>query len=243
MSSQTVIGHVYIILFNHLSPSIISHGIILPMLKFKPIEWNKFPRDFVIIQLGFAIFGLSIALLIRANLGTSPWVMLTVALSQMFGLSTGTLTVIIGFAVLMVVIVLREGIGWGTLGNILFIGPWIDLSLRFIPSEIDVLLIQFVMLIISALLMGLASAMYIGVNAGAGPRDSLMLALTRTSGWSLRRARATIELVVLFVGWALGGPIGIGTIVFALIIGPSVQWNFKLLNVQPHQAESLPDIS
>ncbi len=213
------------------------------MLKFKPIKWNRFPRDFVVIQLGFAVFGLSIATLIRANLGTSPWVMLTVALSQIFGLTPGTLTIIIGFVVLSVVLILRERIGWGTLGNILFIGPWIDLSLRFIPANIDNWIIQAAMLFISAGLMGLASAIYIGVDAGAGPRDSLMLALSRTSGWSLRRARGTIEVVVLLAGWLLGGPIGIGTVVFALVIGPSVQWNFKLLNVQAHRVENLPEPS
>jgi uncharacterized membrane protein YczE len=203
---------------------------------FKPIIWNKFLRDFIIIQIGFAIFGLSIATLIRANLGTSPWVVLTVGLAQIFGLTPGTLTMIIGFVVLSVVVVLREGIGWGTVGNILFIGPFIDLALRFIPEGIDNLLLQAAMLLASALLMGLASAIYIGVNVGAGPRDSLMLAVQRTSGWSLRRARGTIEIVVLLAGWLLGGPIGIGTVVFALIIGPSIQWNFKLLNVQPHRS-------
>ncbi|MCP5098807.1 MAG: hypothetical protein GY943_24920 [Chloroflexi bacterium] len=208
---------------------------------FKSIKWNQFPRDFIIIQIGFAIFGLSIATLIRANLGTSPWVMLTVALSEIFGLSPGTLTMIIGVVILSVILILREPIGWGTLGNIMFIGPWIDVALRFIPAEIDNLLLQGTMLVLSALLMGLASAIYIGVDTGAGPRDSLMLAVTRTRGWSLRRARGTIEVMVLIFGWLLGGPIGIGTIIFALIIGPSIQWNFKLLNVQPYRIERLPE--
>ena len=208
---------------------------------FKPIEWRNFFRDFFVIQIGFALFGLSIATLIRANLGTSPWVVLTVALAQIFGLTPGTLTMIIGFVVLTVVVILKEGIGWGTITNILFIGPYVDLALRFIPEGIDAWLIQGGMLVASAFLMGLATAIYIGVRAGAGPRDSLMLAIQRMSRWSLRRARATIELTVLLVGGLLGGPIGIGTVIFALLIGPSIQWNFKLLNVQSHHVEKSID--
>lgn len=94
---------------------------------FKPIRWKTFLRDFIIIQAGFALFGLSIAILIRANLGTSPWVMLTIALSQISGLTPGTMSILIGFVVLAGALILREQIGWGTLGNILFIGPWLDL--------------------------------------------------------------------------------------------------------------------
>ncbi|MCP4536046.1 MAG: hypothetical protein GY832_02770 [Chloroflexi bacterium] len=199
---------------------------------FKPIRWKTFFRDFVVIQVGFALFGSSIAILIRANLGTSPWVMLTVALSQISGLTPGITTMIIGIFVLVGSLILRERIGWGTLGNILFIGPWMDLALSIIPPVTGNLLPQIAMLLASVLLMGLASPIYIGVDAGAGPRDTLMLAVERHSGWSLRLARGSIEVIVLMLGWLLGGPAGIGTIIFALLIGPAVQWGFKLFNVQ-----------
>ena len=152
---------------------------------FKPIRRNTFFRDFVVIQLGFALFGLGIATLIRANLGTSPWVMLEVALSQISGLTPGTLSVIIGFIVLAGALILRERIGWGSLCNILFIGPWEDLALSIIPPVEDNLPIQIAMLLAAVMLIGMASAIYIGVDAGAGPRDSLMLAVKRISGWSL----------------------------------------------------------
>ena len=201
----------------------------------KPIRWKTFPRDFIVIQIGFALFGLAIAILIRANLGTSPWVMLEVALSQITGLTPGTMSVIIGFIVLIGSLILRERIGWGTLGNILFIGPWEDLALYFIPSVQHNLPVQMAMLLASVLIMGMASAIYIGVDAGAGPRDSLMLAVKRISGWSLRWARGSIEIIVVLLGWLLGGPIGIGTVIFALLIGTSVQWGFKLFRVQPHR--------
>jgi len=202
---------------------------------FKPIRQKTFFRDFIVIQLGFALFGLAIATLIRANLGTSPWVMLEVAIAQITGLTPGTLSVLIGFIVLIGALALREPIGWGTLGNILFIGPWEDLALTHIPASIDYLPLQIAMLLSAALMMGLASAIYIGVGAGAGPRDSLMLAVKRTTGWSLRKARGSIEVVLVLVGWLLGGPAGVGTVIFAILIGPSVQWAFRLHNVEPHR--------
>lgn len=201
------------------------------MLVFKPIRWQTLQRDVVVIMIGFALFGLSIALLIQANLGTSPWVMLAVALANILGLTPGTLTVMIGMAVLAVSVALKERIGWGTLANILCIGPWVDLFLWLIPMAEENLPLQIAMLLASILIMGLATAIYIGVNAGAGPRDSLMLAIERISRWSLRRTRGTIELSVFILGWLLGGPFGIGTIVVVLLIGQSVQWGFRLLKV------------
>lgn len=199
---------------------------------FKPIHWKTLPRDFFIIQIGFALFGIAIATLIHANLGTNPWVMLTVALADIMGLSVGTLTVLVGFTVLAVALAMRESIGWGTLGNILFIGPWTDLFLWLIPSITDNWLLQAGMLLISIFIMGMATGIYIGVNAGAGPRDTLMLAVQQKTGWSLRRSRSTIELCVFVAGWLLGGPFGVGTIIIALLIGPAVQLGFRLFQVQ-----------
>jgi uncharacterized membrane protein YczE len=204
---------------------------------FKPIHWQTFVRDFLVIQAGFALFGLAIATLIRANLGTSPWVMLEVAFSQLSGLTPGTISVIVGFLVLGFSLALRERIGWGTLGNMLFIGPWEDLALAWIPPVTENLVLQTGMLLAAIALMGLASAVYIGVQAGAGPRDSLMLAVKRTRGWSLRRARGTIEVGLVLFGWLLGGPAGIGTVVFAILIGFSVQTWFKLLRVEAGHSE------
>ena len=198
----------------------------------KPVQWKTFPRDFVVIQLGFALFSLAIAIFIQANLGTSPWVMLTVALSKIFGLTPGTVTAMIGFTVLTAVLIMREPIGWGTIANILFIGPWIDLFLHFIPSLTDDWPLQAVMMLSGILIMGLGTGIYIGVNAGAGPRDSLMLAVSRISGWSIRRARGSIEFLVFVTGWLLGGPFGVGTIAIVLLIGPVVQWNFRLFKVK-----------
>lgn len=204
----------------------------------KPVRWNTFIRDFLVIQIGFALFGLSIALTIRANLGTGTWSVFEVALSQITGLTVGTITVIVGFTVLIGALALREKVGWGTLGNILSIGPWLDLALWLIPSVEKNLILQSAMLLGGVLAQGIASAVYIGVDAGAGPRDSLMLALHRTTRLSLRVARGSVEITVFILGWFLGGPAGIGTAVFALLIGPSVQWAFKIFNVHPHREEA-----
>lgn len=209
----------------------------------KPVRWNTFIRDFLVIQIGFALFGLSIALTIRANLGTGTWSVFEVALSQITGLTVGTITVIVGFTVLIGALALREKVGWGTLGNILSIGPWLDLALWLIPSVEKNLILQSAMLLGGVLAQGIASAVYIGVDAGAGPRDSLMLALHRTTRLSLRVARGSVEITVFILGWFLGGPAGIGTAVFALLIGPSVQWAFKIFNVHPHREEVEPQTS
>jgi len=201
----------------------------------KPVCWKTFPRDLLVIEIGFAIFALSIALMIRANLGTSAWAVLEVALSKILHISVGTMTVIMGFLVLSGALILRERLGWGTLANILSIGPWEDFWLSIIPSVTGNLIIQSGMLLAAIFLIGLASAIYIGVDAGAGPRDSLMLAVKRTTGVSIRVARGVIEITVVTIGWLLGGPAGIGTLIYALLVGPSVQWGFKLFNIHPHR--------
>jgi len=206
---------------------------------FKPVRWNTFIRDFIRIEIGFLLFGFAITLMIRGNLGTSAWAVLEVALAHKLGISIGTMTVLMGFIVLSGALLMREQLGWGTLANILSIGPWEDFWLSIIPSVKDNLLLQSGMLLFAIFLMGLASAIYIGVDAGAGPRDSMMLAIKRTTGISIRTARAMIEVTVVTIGWLLGGPVGIGTLVYALLVGPSVQWGFKLFHVQPHGPQAL----
>jgi uncharacterized membrane protein YczE len=176
--------------------------------------------------------------MIRSNIGTSPWALLEVALSKLTGITPGRMSIIVGFIVLLIALAMGERIGWGTLSNILFIGLWEDMFLHRIPSVEQNLVLQVLMLLSAVFMMGIASAIYIGVDAGAGPRDSLMLAVHRRSGVSIRLGRAIIEGSVVAVGWLLGGPLGFGTILFALLIGPSVQWAFKLFKVQPHKPQT-----
>ena len=109
-----------------------------------------------------------------------------------------------------------------------------NLFLDLISTPKDNPALQIGMFLLGVMIQGIATAVYIGVDAGAGPRDSLMLAVQRATGVSIRLARGAIEAIVVLVGWLLGGPLGFGTIIFALLIGPSVQWAFRLFNVHPH---------
>jgi uncharacterized membrane protein YczE len=204
---------------------------------FKPIHWKSFPQKFLIAQIGFVIYGLSIALIIRADLGTGPWAVLSVALADLTGTTPGTMLILTGLLVLVGAISMKEQIGWGTVGNILFIGPWLDFFLTFIPSLKGDLIYQLVGLLISIGLSGIATGIYISVNAGAGPRDSLMMAISRISGRSVQLSRAVIEVLVVFVGWLLKGPVGFGTLLFALLIGPAVQGSFRIFKVQLPNSE------
>jgi len=201
---------------------------------FRPFRKETFWRDFLVIQGGFAMFGLSIAMMIRANLGTSSWSVLEVALAARFSVTPGTMTIAIGFLVLGISMALREEIGWGTVTNIVFIGLWIDVFLYFIPSVKGNIALQSLMFAVTIPLQGLASGIYIGVDAGAGPRDSLMLAIHRSTKVSIRAARVSIEVVVVLIGMLLGGPAGIGTVIFSLLIGPAVQWGFRVCKVKGH---------
>jgi len=203
----------------------------------RPIRWNTFIRDFFVIQIGFLLYGLALALLIRASLGTSTWLVLEIALADILGIKIGTMTVFMGFFVLGIALLARERVGWGTLANILSIGPWLNLFLGIIPVIENNLLLEIGLFLLAILIQGVATAVYIGVDAGAGPRDSLMLAIHRLTGYSVRVARGSIEVVVVAIGWLLGGPAGWGTLAFALLIGPSVQWAFKVFDVHPHKPE------
>jgi uncharacterized membrane protein YczE len=103
----------------------------------KPIRWNTFIRDFFVIQIGFLLYGLALALIVRADLGTGTWLVLEVALANILGIKIGTMTVYMGFIILILALALREQVGWGTLGNILSIGPWLNLFLGLISTPKD----------------------------------------------------------------------------------------------------------
>ncbi len=206
---------------------------------FKPIlitRWQggrRFVRDLAVIQIGFLLYGAAIDIMLRAGLGTSSWVVLEKGLTNYIPLTLGQTTIGVAALITLLDIGLRQPLGWGTLANMLSIGLWVDWLRPVIPGVPAGWLYQTAYLLLGTLVMGLATAVYVGVNAGAGPRDSLMLATSRLSHTSVRTARTAIEVVVVLVGWLLGGPVGIGTLVYALTIGPAVQLAFRLLRVTP----------
>jgi uncharacterized membrane protein YczE len=194
--------------------------------------WRRFVRDFLIIQIGFLLFGLAIDVLVQASLGLDPWDVLQMALTYHLPLTLGESSIAVAFLIILADILLKEPLGWGTIANMIFIGVWIDVLKPYVPSIPHLFPVQIAYLLLETLIMGFATAIYIGVGVGAGPRDTLMLALSRLGKVSVRVARTCIEVTVVAVGWFLGVPAWIGTLVAAIAIGPAVQFGFKVLRVR-----------
>lgn len=194
--------------------------------------WRQFLRDFAVIQCGFLLFGLAIVIMVKADLGTSPWVALEVALTRLFPLTLGQAAILVAVAIILLDLALREPLGWGSLANMVSIGLWVDALQPWVPAPPPLWWLQVPYLLLGVLILGLATGLYVGVNAGAGPRDSLMLAISRLFKVSVRVARTMVEIVVVALSLLLGGSIGIGTVIFALAVGPAVQLSFRLLRVK-----------
>jgi uncharacterized membrane protein YczE len=182
------------------------------------------------LLIGLALYGLSLAIFIRAGLGLDPWDVFHQGVAGRIGWSIGTVVVVVSFLVLLLWIPLRQMPGFGTLANAVLVGVFADLGLALIPT-FSHLGGQIAMLIGAVVLNGIASACYIGARLGPGARDGLMTGLARRTGWSVRLSRTLIEVVVLGVGWLLGGSVGVGTVVYALAIGPVVQLLLPLFTV------------
>jgi uncharacterized membrane protein YczE len=179
-------------------------------------------RRLLQLLIGLAMYGISLAMFIRAGLGLDPWDVFHQGVAGKTGLSIGVVVIIVSFLVLLLWIPLRQWPGFGTLCNSVLVGVFADLGLALIPS-FSHLGGQIGLLAGAVLLNGIASACYIGARFGPGARDGLMTGLARRTGWSVRVARTLIEVVVLGIGWLLGGSVGVGTVVYALAIGPLVQ--------------------
>jgi uncharacterized membrane protein YczE len=180
------------------------------------------PRRLLQLFIGLAMYGISLAMFIRAGLGLDPWDVFHQGVAGRTGLSIGVVVIIVSFLVLLLWIPLRQRPGFGTLCNAVLVGVFADIGLALIPA-FSHLGGQIGMLAGAVLLNGIASACYIGARFGPGARDGLMTGLARRTGWSVRLSRTLIEVVVLAVGWFLGGSVGVGTVVYALAIGPLVQ--------------------
>lgn len=190
------------------------------MLPFPPTDElrRRLPR----LLLGLAFFGVGIALMVRADLGLGPWDVLHQGLSERVDLAIGTVTILVGLLVLVLWVPLRERPGLGTVLNVLLIGLVADATLAVLDAP-DSMWARVLFLVAGVFVFGPGSGLYIGAGLGPGPRDGLMTALARR-GRSVRVVRTGIELTVLAVGAALGGTVGIGTVLFALSIGPNVHW-------------------
>ncbi|MGU3457328.1 YczE/YyaS/YitT family protein [Brevundimonas sp. M1A4_2e] len=181
-----------------------------------------FMRRFIQLQLGLCLYGVAAAMMVRANLGLDPWNVFHQGLSLRTGMSLGTASILMGVVVMLTWIPLRQKPGIGTLFNIFVIGLSMDAALAVMP-EMTTLPLRLAFMAGGVVLTAVGAAAYIGAGMGTGPRDGLMVGLNQRLGWSIRVSRMLIELSVLAGGWLLGGSVGVGTIVFAVGIGPLIQ--------------------
>ncbi|MBQ0952989.1 YitT family protein [Streptomyces coelicoflavus] len=189
---------------------------------------------------GLALYGISLALMLHAVLGLDPWDVFHQGVADRTGLSFGTATLLAGAAVLLLWIPLRQRPGLGTVSNVLVVGPVVDLASWLLPSP-DGLAPRVCLLALGIVLNGVASGAYLGAGFGPGPRDGLMTGIHRRTGHSLRGVRTFIELSVLVLGVLLGGTVGLGTVAYALAIGPLVQFFLPRLTPSPRTGKPQRD--
>jgi uncharacterized membrane protein YczE len=192
-------------------------------------------RRIVQLYVGLALYGASMAMQLRAALGLDPWDVFHQGLTEHVGLSFGVVTMIVGAAVLLLWIPLRQRPGLGTVSNVFVIGLSVDAALSLIPV-LHGLPLRIAVLAGGIVLNGIAGGLYIGARFGPGPRDGLMTGFCRRTGRSVRLVRTTIEVTVLVLGLVMGGTVGVGTVAYALSIGPLVQLFLPLFTVPERDA-------
>ena len=188
---------------------------------------------------GLAVYGASMGLLVRASLGVMPWDVLHQGLAGRIDWSIGAVSILVGALVLLAWIPLRQRPGLGTVSNVVVIGLAVDVTLALVPAPSS-LPLRAGLLLTGVLLNAVATAAYIGVHLGPGPRDGLMTGLVRRTGGSVRLVRTSIEIAVVVTGWLLGGTLGVGTVVYAVAIGPLVQILLPRLSLSPATPPTRP---
>ena len=194
----------------------------------KPLNFSPKPLTVIILCLGLILFGLGESLIITASAGMSPWTVLAEGLSMTTGLSIGALTFIISLGVLLLWIPLKQQAGVGTILNVIIIAAVIEWSLPYLPHP-ETYAIQIIQAIIGTLVVGIASGIYLIANLGPGPRDGLMTGFQKITNLPIAWVRVLLEITVISIGYALGGTIGLATIIFAFGIGPAVSLGLYLI--------------
>src|SRR5215207_7828280 len=195
-------------------------------------------RRFVQLFIGLFLYGIGIALIVRGELGVAPWDVLTQGIVKQTGLSFGLIVIITSGIVLLLWIPIRQKPGFGTIMNALLVGPAADVGLWLVPPGLD-LWVRALLLPAGIVVIAIATGLYIGAHFGPGPRDGLMTGLHRVTGWRIWIVRTGIELVVLAAGWLLGGNVGIGTVAFALLIGPLCGYTIPLFAIKRADAAAV----
>ena len=189
------------------------------------------PQRIVHLLVGLALYGAGCAIMVRAGIGLDPWTVFAQGVSLQTGIGIGWVTNIVGFLVLLLWIPLRQKPGVGTLANILLVGTSMQATLAVFPA-IDGFALQVLVFLLGMMLVAVASGLYIGADFGPGPRDGLMTGLRARFGWPIWAARLVVEASVLLAGWLLGGTVGLGTIIFALGIGPLAHRTLPLFDLR-----------
>lgn len=192
---------------------------------------GRVTRRVIQLLLGLALYGFGDGLCVQAGLGLDPWTVLAQGVSLHTGIGIGWVTNILGLLVLLLWIPLRQRPGLGTVLNILMVGTFIQLTVTVVPRAAG-LPAQLAMLVVGVLVVAIASGLYIGAHFGPGPRDGLMTGMHARFGWPIWACRLSVEATVLVVGWLLGGTVGLGTVVFALGIGPLVHVALPLFDTR-----------
>ncbi|WP_405672715.1 YitT family protein [Streptomyces sp. NBC_01530] len=193
---------------------------------------SRLGRRLIQLYTGLALYGASSALLVEAGLGLEPWNVLHQGLAELTGLTIGVVSIIVGSAVLLLWIPLRQRPGLGTVSNVFVVGLAMDGTLALVPN-VHSLAVRIPLLVAGILLNGVATGLYISARFGPGPRDGLMTGLHRHTGRSIRLMRTAIEVAVVATGFALGGTVGIGTVLYAVSIGPLAQFFLRMFDVPP----------
>ena len=196
-----------------------------------PSQWRLRPVPRLLV--GLVLYGFADAMMIRASIGVDPWTVFAQGIARQTGLGIGLLTNLIGLLVLLLWIPLRQRPGLGTVLNVLVVGTMIDVGIRVLPAP-DVWWAQALLFAGGLVLLAVASGIYIGARLGPGPRDGLMTGLHRRLRLPIWVARGGVEITVLLIGWLLGGDVGIGTVLFAALIGPLCSVTLPLLGVRRH---------
>ncbi|MFI2643788.1 YitT family protein [Streptomyces sp. NPDC018610] len=191
---------------------------------------DRLGRRLIQLYAGLVLYGVSSGLLVEAGLGLEPWNVLHQGLAELTGLTIGVVSIIVGAAVLLLWIPLRQRPGLGTVSNVFLVGVAMDGTLAALP-DVRSLAIRVPLLLAGVLLNGLATGLYIAARLGPGPRDGLMTGLHRRTGRSVRLMRTVVEVAVVATGFALGGTIGVGTLLYAVSIGPLAQLFLRLFAV------------
>jgi uncharacterized membrane protein YczE len=188
------------------------------------------------LYVGLIVYGVSMALMVEAHLGTMPWDVFHQGVARLTGLTFGTVTIVVGVIVLLLWIPLRQRPGIGTVSNVVVIGLAVDAALALLPTPGSVP-VRVAFLVGAVAINAVASGLYIGARLGPGPRDGLMTGLA-ARGHSIRLVRTSIEVTVVATGWLLGGTLGVGTVLYALSIGPLVHILLPRLTVSPAASEA-----